>query len=303
MNCANHPETPAVSYCQYCGKPLCAECVHKVNNIVSCEPCLAARLHAATTGTPYTRGAGYTAGGPLPPGTMPLQDTQPWGTSPAAAFWLGWIPGVGAMYNGQLAKGLAHVIIFAVLVGLTHWNGAIGIVVAAWVVYQAFDAYHTAAARRDGLPLPNPLGLNDVGRWFGARQGTYSAPPSGTTPAGAAPIPPGPAAVPPQSVPGNPPVSGFASQYAPPPYSAPVPPPVPPVPPHPQNMGNFWCSGRRGFPTGAIILIVLGVLFLLGNIGVLSENWFDRGWPILLIIIGIGIVIRHSQTPPAGGVR
>ena len=35
-----------------------------------------------------------------------------------------------------------------------------------WVFYQAFEAYHTAKARRDGLPLPDPFGLNNIRtRW------------------------------------------------------------------------------------------------------------------------------------------
>jgi TM2 domain-containing membrane protein YozV len=316
MNCANHPETAAVAYCQYCGKPLCDQCAHKVNNIVSCEPCLAARVHAAGTGT-YgvhinTPGFQYTAAGPLPPNT----DGRPIGHEPWLAFLLGLIPGVGAIYNGQIAKGLAHVVIFALLVDLSHYNGVIGVVVAAWIFYQAFDAYHTAAARREGRPLPNPLGLNDIGRWFGARA---QAPHPGWNPAnpnagvaGAAneaPSYPNPGQVSPMggapaSEPGVP-IAGFAPEFGAPPYPHPPIPPVPPAPPDPYN--NFWCSRGRGIPMGALILIILGVAFLLGNLGVLSGYWLERGWPLLLIAIGVWMVIRHSQTPPgvppAGGVR
>ena len=168
MNCANHPETPVDSYCQFCGKPLCAQCAHKINNIVSCEPCLAARVQAAAGaayGAPVHDATGYPYTGPLPSGNVPPS----WGTEPWIAFILGWIPGVGAMYNGQFAKALAHVVIFVLLVDFAHYNGVLGLMVAAWIFYQVFDAYQTAIARRDGLPLPNPLGLNDVAHWFGAR--------------------------------------------------------------------------------------------------------------------------------------
>ena len=91
--------------------------------------------------------------------------------SPSAAAVLGLIPGVGAMYNGQFVKGLIHVVIFAVLVSAAHLYGVFGIFIAAWIVYQSFEAYHTAKARRDGMPLPDPLGLNEVGNWInpGAR--------------------------------------------------------------------------------------------------------------------------------------
>ena len=72
------------------------------------------------------------------------------------------------MYNGQVAKGFAHLVIFAVLVFLSdHASDLFGVFVAGWIFYQAFEAYHTAKARRDGLPLPDPFGLNDIGERMG----------------------------------------------------------------------------------------------------------------------------------------
>ena len=98
--------------------------------------------------------------------------------NPAAAAVLGLIPGVGAMYNGQFFKGLIHVVIFAVLISITTHYGIFGIFIGAWVLYQSFEAYHTAKARRDGQPLPDPLGLNEVGNWLnlGAKP-NYPPPP------------------------------------------------------------------------------------------------------------------------------
>ena len=46
MNCANHPDVPAVAYCRTCGKPLCSACVRDVHGVVYCEECLASRLNA-----------------------------------------------------------------------------------------------------------------------------------------------------------------------------------------------------------------------------------------------------------------
>ncbi len=86
---------------------------------------------------------------------------------PVLAGLLGFIPGVGAMYNGQFVKALAHVLIFAVFVSLSDKSFVFGLLVAAWVFYQVFDAAQTAKARRDGLPLPNPFGLNDLGTRLG----------------------------------------------------------------------------------------------------------------------------------------
>jgi DUF4097 and DUF4098 domain-containing protein YvlB len=55
---------------------------------------------------------------------------------------------------------------------------------------------------------------------------------------------------------------------------------------------------------GAIVLILLGVLFLLGTMGVL--NWhglglmFARYWPLLLILWGVIKLIEHQQAKRAG---
>lgn len=278
MNCANHPETPASVYCQFCGKPLCDACAHRIANIVGCEPCMAARVSGASV-PPYRPGS-Y-AGVPPAAGAP---STVAWGVDPWIAFGLGWIPGVGAMYNGQLAKALAHVIIFALLVDLANYNSVLGILIAAWVIYQVFDAYQTALARRNGLPLPNPLGLNDIGQWFGAKShpaANSTGNPMSNPTYGAAAAPPAAAA--PFTGP-----SGFAPSGS-----------MPPVPPNQYDTPDI----RRGVPTGAVVLIVLGVLFLLGNMGIMSEYWWNRGWPIILIVIGVWLVIRRSQRMPPGGAQ
>jgi hypothetical protein len=93
---------------------------------------------------------------------------MPHAPNPALAGLLGFIPGVGAMYNGQFAKGLAHVAIFMVFASLAdHVAGIFGLLVAGWIFYMAFEAYQTARARREGLPLPDPFGLNNIGERFG----------------------------------------------------------------------------------------------------------------------------------------
>jgi len=74
------------------------------------------------------------------------------------AFVLGWIPGVGAIYNGQYAKGLMHVVVFGLLISLiNHAPGDLeplfGMSIAAWFFYMAFEAYHTAKRRMLGIPV------------------------------------------------------------------------------------------------------------------------------------------------------
>ncbi|HEY1159962.1 MAG TPA: hypothetical protein VGE83_04995, partial [Terracidiphilus sp.] len=55
------------------------------------------------------------------------------GPSPGLAALLGFIPGVGAMYNGQFIKGMVHLAIFAVLVSAAHMYGVFGLFVMGWI--------------------------------------------------------------------------------------------------------------------------------------------------------------------------
>src|SRR5258708_31470421 len=145
MDCVNHSGVSATAYCQNCGKALCPNCVRQgAAGQILCEPCFMAYQ---TVPNPFV---------------TPMTGAP----NPAAAALLGLIPGVGAMYNGQFFKGLIHVVIFAVLISITEHYPIFGLFIAAWILYQSFEAFHTAKARRDGTPLPDPLGLNEVGNWL-----------------------------------------------------------------------------------------------------------------------------------------
>jgi hypothetical protein len=285
MDCVNHSGVNATAYCQSCGKALCQACVRKGSGgQIFCEPCWMSWQSAQQ---PYV---------PPPIG----------GPSPGLAALLGFIPGVGAMYNGQFIKGMVHVVIFAVLVSAAHVYGVFGLFVAAWIFYQVFEAYQTAKARRDGDPLPDPLGLNEVSSWFstGARppQGPPQSPQQGpgTGPAGVNPAADqaasqssygasygaqsqAPYQAPNQSTYGGP---GYGSPGVPPI------PPIPPIPPMPPFPPMYW---RRREPVGAVILIALGVLFLLGQFDWFSWHWFHFSWPMLLIGLGIWLIVRRLQ--------
>ncbi len=305
MNCANHPDVAVVSYCQSCGKPLCADCIRSVGGVIYCEPCLAARMAAA------------------PMGGNPLAGANGLHAHPLLAGLLGFIPGVGAMYNGQFVKALAHVLIFAVFVSLSDKSFIFGMLVVAWEFYQVFDAAQTAKARRDGLPLPNPFGLNDLGAKLGMTQGGapwsagFAAPPGTSGPAGGPADPnPFPGAVPGQSQgqsqgvgegwnPVQPPVYG-ASYGAPPSgpasgaggFGAPSsnlpggPVYGSPLPAEPQSHKH---------PVGAVVLIVIGVMLLLHTLGVFEDEWIGRTWP--LILIGVGGWLLYRRTRDTQGTR
>jgi len=157
MNCQNHPEVPATAYCRSCGKPVCDECRRDAYGTVFCAEHAPAAAGAAPGAAPFTPpppGPGVPPSGPYGPVTLGQSDI-----SPGLAFFLGWIPGVGAIYNGQYAKGLVHAIIWGILVsiidsGATHGMEPIfGMLIAAWMFYMAFEAYHTARKRKFGEPV------------------------------------------------------------------------------------------------------------------------------------------------------
>lgn len=153
MDCLNHPGREAKSFCQNCGKPMCVECVRRTpSGHILCEQCL-------LTSQPNANQEFWQAAQAFVANAQGVPN-------PSAAAVLGLIPGVGAMYNGQLFKGLIHVVIFAVLVSMAQSYGVFGIFIGAWVLYQSFEAYQTAKARRDGTPLPDPFGLNELGGWL-----------------------------------------------------------------------------------------------------------------------------------------
>lgn len=61
---------------------------------------------------------------------------------------------------------------------------------------------------------------------------------------------------------------------------------MPPVPP------MHW---RRREPIGAIILIAMGLLFLLGQFDWFSGRMFEYTWPVLLIGLGVWLIVRRMQ--------
>jgi hypothetical protein len=281
MNCLNHPDVAAAAYCQNCGKPLCTACIRSVGGVVYCEPCLAARLSPQ----PGAAEAGLTG----------LH------AHPVLAGLLGFIPGVGAMYNGQFVKALAHVLIFAVFVSLSDKSFVFGLLIAAWVFYQVFDAAQTAKARRDGLPLPNPFGLNDLGNKLGIAPpvSPYATgfasppgpPPPGATATGANPNPG--AGSPFQQPP------AYTSSYAvPPPGTAGG--PAPGMPPYSEPLA---LEPRQRHPFGAVVLIVIGLVLLLHTLGIFEDEWIGRAWPLILIGIGAWLLYRRTRDLPGGGAR
>src|SRR5579884_2765395 len=183
MTCSNHPGVNAVAFCRECGKPLCSECQRPALGSIYCAEHLpvAAAADPAASASPFTSPppgtyASFAASGPSQSYTPPPADPSPYNTPapvrpcnthPWVAFGLGFIPGVGAIYNGQYAKGLIHAVIFGLLVSLTsNASGSLeplfGMLIAAWVFYMAFEAFHTSLRRRRGEHTEEFSSLIDI---------------------------------------------------------------------------------------------------------------------------------------------
>jgi len=225
MNCAVHNQTPAVAYCRTCGKALCEQCKRDVRGVIYCEDCLASRVEG--TLPPAVAAA-------VPPGAVSAAGAPSGGPNPVAATFLGFIPGVGAIYNGQVVKGLIHVLVFAGLIALSEHTEFFGVLVAFFYCYMVWDAYATAKAIQERRSLPDPFGLG------------ANLPAAETT----APASPGP--------------------------------------------GSELVRHGQHVPTAAIVLIGLGVIFLLDNVGILHWHWMARMWPIILIAIGVWLFARRT---------
>jgi hypothetical protein len=299
MNCANHPDTAPVAYCRTCGKPLCAQCTRDVKGVIYCENCLADRLQGVQPpAAPPVAGFVPTAA-PIVPSSGP--------NPTVAGILAGFFPfGVGAVYCGQYAKGLAHLVVFTLLVwgeSVTDNAGVntiLGLGIAFFYVWQIIDSIRTAKAIQMGQAPPDPFGLAQA---FG----------------GAEPAPPG---APSQPAP-------FADTTS-----------------HPKiptaavvliglgvlfllqtagvfefgwnrlwpffliglgiwmlavreglvgaRRSSYYRSGRRRTLVGPVVLITVGILSLLESYH--GPGW-NRTWPVLLLAIGITKLLE-SKTPP-----
>ncbi|MCI0403100.1 MAG: DUF5668 domain-containing protein [Acidobacteria bacterium] len=140
MNCAVHADAASTGFCSQCGKAMCEACARDVRGVLFCEECLAARVT-----TP-----------PAPPPGTP---------NPGVALMLGFIPGVGAIYNGEYLKGLIHIMVFFGIIGIAGtmpepFEAMFGFLAFGFYVYMVIDAYRTAKLRATGqAPEPSSWAL------------------------------------------------------------------------------------------------------------------------------------------------
>jgi len=311
MNCATHSDTAAVAFCRTCGKPLCNNCTRDVRGVIYCEACLAARLDGTAPAagfvppqvppqnppqTGYQQFMDQGLGVKVPPGPTS-------GPNPAVAGMLaGFFPiGVGAVYAGQYAKGLSHLVIMVLLIlGVSSnlpWPmiTALGIAIGFFYVYQIIDSIRTAKAIQMGEPAPDPFGLAQA---FGAGERFEGT----KVPAGAAVL------------------IGLGVLFLL--HTAGI---------LEFGLDRFWpliliflgvwlfakqwglIGGRVGCQCehcrtrklmGPAVLVTLGVLFLLDSV---SRVGFGKTWPAILLVIGVVKLMQsnasldgHNRPGPPG---
>ena len=161
MNCAVHADTEASGYCRNCGKAMCAACSHRVRDVLYCEDCLA--QHVGLPAPPPPPGAVPSV--PADPGGFapPIPATHKQNGAPVLAFLLGFIPGLGAVYNGEYNKAIIHVVIFgAIILGIAsdlgeNIQGLLIFALCVFPFYMAIDAMRSAKAKATGQPLADPF--------------------------------------------------------------------------------------------------------------------------------------------------
>ncbi len=210
MNCAYHAEVPNAAFCIRCGRALCNECVRNVRGSVYCEPCLAEVVE-----------------GKAPPAAPPpnVRRETITGNNPGAAFALGLIPGVGAIYNGEFVKAAIHILIFGSLISLQDMTRVgetlLGLLTAGFYFYMPFEAYYTAKKKKlaaEGIVLETPI--DRMQQQFGGMKDR-----------------------------------------------------------------ELW---------GGVALVVIGGLFLLGNLDVFQLDRIARLWPAALVVLGVWLLRKHQ---------
>jgi hypothetical protein len=159
MNCAVHADTEASGYCRNCGKAMCAACSHRVRDVLYCEDCLAQHVGLPAAPTVAAVDAPANPGAYIPAATPQFRKDN----SPVLAFLLGFVPGLGAVYNGEYNKAIIHVVVFgAIILGVASDLGESlqGLLIFALCVfpfYMAIDAMRSAKAKATGQPLADPF--------------------------------------------------------------------------------------------------------------------------------------------------
>ena len=172
MECAIHPGVEVVSFCSNCGTPLCQICQLISGSKTICPKC---PQSTASQSEPIIRSplrvANHTATTPeairYANSARASHIEQGYAyCSPGVSLALGFIPGVGAICNGEYWKAFLQVLIFSSLISLgrsTDSEDAIPVLrlmAVLMYMYMPLEAYHVARKRvmaLHGINLATPF--------------------------------------------------------------------------------------------------------------------------------------------------
>ena len=180
MQCPTCEDTLTTAFCRECGKGVCARCMQSVQGVPYCPDC-AERAVPTTAEAADDSGAAsgedktseprdYAA---RPTSAHPYSREVPDAPHPVLAGVLGFVPGLGAVYNGQYVKGVVHVLIFGLLIAIATSSdeGAVHALIVPMValfgLYMPIEAIRTAQALRRGEEVEEMSGI--VGALFANR--------------------------------------------------------------------------------------------------------------------------------------
>ncbi len=148
------------------GVPYCADCAEKVVPPAA-DPAQADAPNETHRAAPPPD---YAA---RPDSSHPYSHEISGAPHPVLAGVFGFVPGLGAVYNGQYVKGVLHVLIFGILmaVATSSNEGAVHALlvpmIALFVLYMPIEAIRTAQALRRGETVEEMSGI--VGALFANR--------------------------------------------------------------------------------------------------------------------------------------
>lgn len=165
MQCPTCIETTVTAFCRHCGKGVCGQCAVDVQGVPHCAEC-AAELAQEPPAEPRQAAPGPapSISAARPRARYAAPDDAP---HPVLSGVLGFVPGLGAIYNGQYVKGLIHVILFGLLMtiatNLEHGLEALFVpLIAAFYLYMPIEAVRTAQALRRGEKVDEMSGFVGV---------------------------------------------------------------------------------------------------------------------------------------------
>lgn len=172
IQCPSCVDSTVTAFCRECGKGVCENCAEPREGVPYCRDCAPDLLEESSPPPEQEYAAPPPPSRPSAAAAPPAAASMAEGPHPFLAGLLGFVPGLGAVYNGQYVKGVVHAAIFGMLIAIstTADHDAIPALmvpmVVFFVLYMPIEAVRTAQAIRRGEEVKEMSGI--VGALFDA---------------------------------------------------------------------------------------------------------------------------------------